>query len=313
MIDWATSVIDAIGLAGVALLIALESVVPPIPSEAVLLLTGFNVDTHRFSLVPAVLAATAGSVVGAWVLYGLGSENRNLPGFIAMCPGGYPIKDVSNWQSGFLPGNYQGTFVDSQHREVAKLLENIRSPHASTVTQRRQLDLLREINSAWAGDDPRLDARIQSFELAFNMQTEATDAFDISGEPEHIREAYGDHVQGRLFCVFGCGGDRDTGKRPQMAAIAERLADVVVVTDDNPRTEDGDVIVADIMAGFAKPAAVLVQRDRAQAIAQAVAQAGPDDIVLVAGKGHEPYQEIHGVKHPFDDTAVARHALEDRR
>lgn len=120
-------------------------------------------------------------------------------------------------------------------------------------------------------------------------------------------------MQGRLFCVFGCGGDRDTGKRPQMAAIAERLADVVVVTDDNPRTEDGDVIVADIMAGFANPAAVLVQRDRAQAIAQAVAQAGPDDIVLVAGKGHEPYQEIHGVKHPFDDTAVARHALEDRR
>ena len=67
------------------------------------------------------------------------------------------------------------------------------------------------------------------------------------------------------------------------------------------------------MAGFAKPDAVAVQRDRAQAIAQAVAQAGPDDIVLVAGKGHEPYQEIHGVKHPFDDTAVARQALEDRR
>jgi membrane protein DedA with SNARE-associated domain len=76
MIDWATSVIDAIGLAGVALLIALESVVPPIPSEAVLLLTGFNVDTHRFSLVPAVLAATVGSVVGAWVLYGLGAWIR---------------------------------------------------------------------------------------------------------------------------------------------------------------------------------------------------------------------------------------------
>ena len=139
---------------------------------------------------------------------------------------------------------------------------------------------------------------------------------DYAHTPDALEQALAslrDHVQGRLFCVFGCGGDRDTGKRPQMAAIAERLADVVVVTDDNPRTEDGDVIVADIMAGFANPAAVLVQRDRAQAIAQAVAQAGPDDIVLVAGKGHEPYQEIHGVKHPFDDTAVARHALEDRR
>ncbi|CAN7209895.1 UDP-N-acetylmuramoyl-L-alanyl-D-glutamate--2, 6-diaminopimelate ligase [Pseudoxanthomonas sp. LjRoot168] len=139
---------------------------------------------------------------------------------------------------------------------------------------------------------------------------------DYAHTPDALEQALAslrDHVQGRLFCVFGCGGDRDTGKRPQMAAIAERLADVVLVTDDNPRTEDGDRIVADIMAGFATPGAVLVQRDRAQAIARAVTLAGPDDIVLVAGKGHEPYQEIHGVKHPFDDTAVARQALEDRR
>ncbi|MDT4885441.1 UDP-N-acetylmuramoyl-L-alanyl-D-glutamate--2,6-diaminopimelate ligase [compost metagenome] len=113
--------------------------------------------------------------------------------------------------------------------------------------------------------------------------------------------------------MFGCGGDRDAGKRPQMAAIAERLADVVLVTDDNPRTEDGDRIVADIMAGFSRPGAITVQRDRAQAITQAITQAGADDIVLVAGKGHEPYQEIHGVKHPFDDTAVSRQALEERR
>jgi UDP-N-acetylmuramoyl-L-alanyl-D-glutamate--2,6-diaminopimelate ligase len=74
----------------------------------------------------------------------------------------------------------------------------------------------------------------------------------------------------RLVCVFGCGGERDTGKRPQMARIAERLADAVIVTDDNPRGEDGDAIVADILAGFSNPDAVIVQRDRAQAIAQAI-------------------------------------------
>jgi UDP-N-acetylmuramoyl-L-alanyl-D-glutamate--2,6-diaminopimelate ligase len=121
------------------------------------------------------------------------------------------------------------------------------------------------------------------------------------------------HAQGRLVCVFGCGGERDRGKRPQMAAIAQRNADVVIVTDDNPRHEDGDAIVADIMAGFDTPLAVRVERDRAAAIARAVGDAGPGDIVLVAGKGHEPYQAIAGVRHPFDDTDVAARALAARR
>ncbi len=120
------------------------------------------------------------------------------------------------------------------------------------------------------------------------------------------------HVQGRLVCVFGCGGERDTGKRPQMAAIAEQLADAVVVTDDNPRGENGDAIVGDIMAGFTSPVAVTVQRDRAKAIAGAVAMAGAGDIVLVAGKGHEDYQEVDGVRDHFDDTEVALAALEAR-
>jgi UDP-N-acetylmuramoyl-L-alanyl-D-glutamate--2,6-diaminopimelate ligase len=120
------------------------------------------------------------------------------------------------------------------------------------------------------------------------------------------------HTVGALACVFGCGGERDRGKRPQMAAIAERLADSVIVTDDNPRNEDGDAIVADILEGFADASRVVVQRDRAAAIAQALATAGPDDVILVAGKGHEPYQEIAGIRHPFDDTAVARDLLRRR-
>jgi hypothetical protein len=141
---------------------------------------------------------------GAWTLYGLGSENQNLPGFVAMCPGGMPIKDSENWQSAFLPGVFQGTFVDPQHREVAKLIEHIRSPHADVPTQRRQLDLLQELNAAHQrqrGNDPRLEARIQSFELAFRMQLEASDAFDIQREPAHIRAAYGDTVHGRQTLI----------------------------------------------------------------------------------------------------------------
>ncbi|GAB2625362.1 UDP-N-acetylmuramoyl-L-alanyl-D-glutamate--2,6-diaminopimelate ligase [Novilysobacter erysipheiresistens] len=120
------------------------------------------------------------------------------------------------------------------------------------------------------------------------------------------------HVGARLVCVFGCGGERDRGKRPQMASIAQTHADVVIVTDDNPRREDGDAIVAEIMAGFIGADVVTVQRDRAAAIARAVGEAGPDDVVLIAGKGHEPYQDINGVMHPFDDTQVARAAMEAR-
>ncbi len=142
--------------------------------------------------------------LGSWVLYGLGTENQNLPGFVSMCPGGLPIKDSENWQAGFLPGVFQGTFVDPQFREVDKLIENIRSPHATAAMQRRQLDLLRELNldhQRARGGDTRLEARLESFELAFRMQLEATDAFDLGREPEHIRAMYGDHVHGRQTLI----------------------------------------------------------------------------------------------------------------
>lgn len=136
---------------------------------------------------------------------------------------------------------------------------------------------------------------------------------DYAHTPDALEQALASlraHASARLFCVFGCGGERDTGKRAEMAAVAERLADVVLVTDDNPRNEDGDAIVADILAGFTGKRAVAVERDRRTAIVRAIGEAGPEDIVLVAGKGHEPYQEVNGVRHPFDDTAVARDALE---
>ncbi len=138
---------------------------------------------------------------------------------------------------------------------------------------------------------------------------------DYAHTPDALEQALSSlraHAASRLLCVFGCGGERDRGKRPQMARIAERLADVVLVTDDNPRREPGQAIVEDIMAGFHAPAAVAVERDRARAIERAIGQSGPDDIVLVAGKGHEPYQEVAGVRHRFDDTEVALAALAAR-
>ncbi len=141
--------------------------------------------------------------VGSWVMYGLGAENRNLPGFVAMCPGGLPVKDAENWQSAFLPGCFQGTYVDTNHTEIDRLIENIRSPHASPGAQRRQLDLLRTINAEHrdARQDPRLDARIQSFEMAFRMQVEAADAFDLTREPRAIRDLYGSTVHGRQTLI----------------------------------------------------------------------------------------------------------------
>ena len=135
---------------------------------------------------------------------------------------------------------------------------------------------------------------------------------DYAHTPDALEQALASlraHVRGRLLCVFGCGGERDRGKRAQMAAIAENGADVVVVTDDNPRGEDGNAIVADILVGFAQPQTILVQRDRALAIARAIGMAADGDSVLVAGKGHETYQEVDGVRHPFDDTQVAHLVL----
>ena len=136
---------------------------------------------------------------------------------------------------------------------------------------------------------------------------------DYSHTPDALEQALTTlraHCDGKLICVFGCGGDRDAGKRPVMGEIAERLADVAIVTDDNPRSEDGDAIITQIRAGMHAPARVIAERDRARAIGLAIAQARAGDVVLVAGKGHETYQESAGVKRPFDDLQVARATLE---
>jgi hypothetical protein len=142
--------------------------------------------------------------MGSWITYGLGSENHNLPGFIAMCPGGYPVVATQNWRSAFLPGAYQGTYIDTRHIEIEKLIENIRNDTSTSDEQRQQLDLVRTLNNGHAkarAHDPALEARIQSFELAYRMQGEAAEAFDTSCEPDSIRALYGPGTQARQLLI----------------------------------------------------------------------------------------------------------------
>lgn len=135
---------------------------------------------------------------------------------------------------------------------------------------------------------------------------------DYSHTPDSLEKALialKKHCQGKLLCVFGCGGDRDRGKRPLMAKIAEQYADEVIVTDDNPRTEDSTQIVADIMQGFSEPDKIIVQHDRSKAIHNVIQCASAGDCVLVAGKGAETYQQIGDQKIPFSDVEKVLESL----
>ncbi len=138
---------------------------------------------------------------------------------------------------------------------------------------------------------------------------------DYSHTPDSLEKALQAlrlHCRGQLYCVFGCGGDRDRGKRPLMAAIAERYADHVIVTDDNPRMEDPEQIVADIMQGFLYPEKIIVQHDRSKAIYYSIQYAQRGDCVLIAGKGAETYQQIGENKIPFSDVGQVREMLNAR-
>jgi len=142
--------------------------------------------------------------MGSWVTYGLGTENQNLPAYVSMCPGGMPLLESQNWQSAFLPGIFQGSYVDTRSTDPEKLIENIRNKIAPDGAQRKQLDLLMKLNRQHQSSrdaDPQLEARIQSFELAYRMQSEATDAFDVSKETKQTLEAYGPGEQARSILL----------------------------------------------------------------------------------------------------------------
>ena len=137
--------------------------------------------------------------MGSWVTYGLGTENQNLPGFVVLCPNGYPITETQNWRSAFLPGIYQGTYVNPAQKAEEAIIPNL-NPARSNARQSKQLQLLQKLNRAHQntrdGDD-QLDSRIRSFELAYRMQMEASDAFDITKESPRVREMYGSGVHAK--------------------------------------------------------------------------------------------------------------------
>lgn len=147
---------------------------------------------------------------------------------------------------------------------------------------------------------------------AFGGDTSPLVLVDYAHTPDalgKVLEAARAHARGRLYCVFGCGGDRDPAKRPLMGHIAEASADVVYVTDDNPRGEDPSAIVTQVLAGMQSPDAARVVPDRAEAIRQAIGEAEPGDVVVVAGKGHEDYQLVGHESRPFSDRATVRSCL----
>jgi UDP-N-acetylmuramoyl-L-alanyl-D-glutamate--2,6-diaminopimelate ligase len=137
---------------------------------------------------------------------------------------------------------------------------------------------------------------------------------DYAHKPDALKvaiQACKEIAAARVIVVFGCGGDRDRGKRPLMGRIAAMGADRVIITSDNPRTEDPDAIIAEITAGVPKEADATVISDRVEAIAQAISEAGPGDVVLIAGKGHEQYQILGTRRLPFDERAIVASAVAD--
>lgn len=142
--------------------------------------------------------------IGSWLTWGMGTINENLPAFIALCPGGLPVGGAGNWRSAFLPGAFQGTRVDTMNTDPTKLIDFLQNTRLKAPDQAKQFELLQQFNSQHLADRPgeaAIESRMQSFELAFRMQTEASDAFDISKEPEHILKLYGDGPQNRQLLM----------------------------------------------------------------------------------------------------------------
>ncbi len=141
---------------------------------------------------------------GSWLTWGLGSENQNLPGFVALCPSGLPVGGAGNWRSAFLPGSYQGTLIDTSKTDPTQLIDHLRNARLTDDQQQQQFDLLRALNDRHSHQRPGeadLEARIESFELAYRMQLEATDAFNVEQEPEYIHQMYGSGPQNRQLLL----------------------------------------------------------------------------------------------------------------
>ncbi len=243
-------------------------------------------------------ALAAGLPVAApWIGYGLGAHPERLERFVwgeelALTPAGLRMRIRSSWGEGDLQAGLLGRF--NAHNLLAAL--------ATLLALEMPLT---EALARLARTTP-VPGRMERLGGVPGQPLAVIDYAHTPHALEQALSALRAHGGGRLWCVFGCGGDRDPGKRPPMGAVAERWADRVIVTDDNPRTEDPAQIISAILAGMQHPERVTILHDRRAAIRCALAEAAAGDRVLVAGKGHEDYQIIGGERRPFSDQAVVR-------
>lgn len=219
---------------------------------------------------------------------------------ISLTPQGMQIELSSDWGKGILASNLLGRF------NASNLMAALGALLALDIPWQDALHSLSQVHNA--------PGRMERINVS-NSHKHPVVVVDYAHTPQallHALQALREHGGRRLWCVFGCGGDRDPGKRPLMGAIAQKWADQVIVTDDNPRTELADEIVQQILAGMLSQQGVMAIAGREHAIHYALASAQADDIVLIAGKGHEDYQIIGDQRLPFDDRAIAQVYLQER-
>lgn len=231
--------------------------------------------------------------------YGFGPVSDNLRQVVGselrLDRDGFSMRVATPWGRGTLDSPLLGRFNASNALAVLAVLLLRGQPFAQATAAIRGL--------------ATVPGRMERFGGAPGQPLVVVDYAHTPDALRNVLEALRSHCQGRLWCVFGCGGDRDRGKRPLMGAVAERLADRVVVTDDNPRTEAAERIIEEILTGMQAPERVQVERDRERAIVHAVDGAAPEDLVLIAGKGHEEYQLVGERTLPFSDRALVRRLL----
>jgi len=237
------------------------------------------------------------------VVYGLSRPEYPLPSHVKGWVWGSEIEPTqtgmhirleSSWGTGVFESRLLGRFNASNLLAVLAVLLAHDVPMESALQQLSKLHTVPGRMECFGGGDQPLVV------------------VDYAHTPDALEQAITalrPHVSGRLLCLFGCGGDRDQGKRPLMGAIAERLCDEVVLTDDNPRSEDGDQIISNILSGVTRSDAIKVQRNRAEAINAAIAEAAAGDLVLVSGKGHETTQQCGDLSLYFSDREQVQKAL----
>jgi UDP-N-acetylmuramoyl-L-alanyl-D-glutamate--2,6-diaminopimelate ligase len=216
---------------------------------------------------------------------------------VHMDAGGMRLKIDGPWGSGEIHTSLLGRFNASNLLAAAGTLVLMGMPWHLVL---HQIEIMRPV-----------PGRMERLGGENNQPVVVIDYAHTPDALESALSAIRAHLKGRLVCVFGCGGNRDQGKRPQMGRAAELLADDIFITSDNPRDESASRIIEDVLAGLEQPARARIEPDRALAIQKAIAHCQAGDIILVAGKGHETWQEIGGQKIPFSDESTVLHALEN--